>query len=31
MIAVAGGEQTKSERQGVGDEEFCPWPIGPTF
>jgi altronate hydrolase len=31
MIAVASGEQTKSERQGVGDEEFCPWQIGPTF
>lgn len=31
LVAVAGGEKTKSERQGVGDEEFCPWQIGPTF
>ncbi len=31
MIAVASGEQTKSERQGIGDEEFCPWSIGPTL
>jgi altronate hydrolase len=31
LVAVASGEQTKSERQGVGDEEFCPWQLGPTF
>lgn len=31
IIAVAGGERTKSEMQGIGDEEFAPWPIGPTF
>lgn len=31
MLAVAGGEKTKSEMQGVGDEEFAPWPLGPTF
>jgi altronate hydrolase len=31
IVAVASGEKTKSERQGVGDEEFCPWHIGPTF
>jgi len=31
IIAVAGGEKTKSEAQGVGDEEFAPWMIGPTF
>ena len=22
------GEETKSESLGVGDGEFCPWPIG---
>lgn len=31
IIAVASGEQTKSEEQGVGDEEFAPWGIGPTL
>jgi len=31
IIAVAGGQRTKSEAQGVGDEEFAPWPLGPTF
>jgi altronate hydrolase len=31
MIAVAGGQKTKSEEQGIGDEEFAPWPLGPTF
>ena len=31
LIAVAGGEQTKSEQQGMGDEEFAPWPLGPTW
>lgn len=31
VIAVASGERTKSEAQGIGDEEFAPWPIGPTF
>ncbi|MFN0056199.1 MAG: UxaA family hydrolase [Planctomycetales bacterium] len=31
IIAVAGGEETKSEAQGVGDDEFAPWPIGPTL
>ena len=31
IIAVASGEQTKSERQGIGDQEFCPWSIGPTL
>jgi hypothetical protein len=28
---VAGGEQTKSELSGLGDEEFAPWILGPTF
>lgn len=31
IIAVASGEQTKSEAQGIGDEEFCPWTWGPVF
>ncbi len=31
IIAVAGGEQTKSEQAGLGDEEFAPWTLGPTF
>lgn len=31
MIAVAGGEKTKSEAQGVGDDEFAPWGVGPTL
>lgn len=31
IVAVAGGEKTKSEQQGIGDEEFAPWPLGPTF
>lgn len=31
ILAVAGGKQTKSERIGYGDEEFCPWHVGPTL
>jgi altronate hydrolase len=31
IISVASGERTKSERQGIGDDEFCPWSIGPTL
>ncbi|MBW3542103.1 MAG: altronate dehydratase family protein [Planctomycetes bacterium] len=31
ILSVASGEQTKSERQGIGDEEFCPWSIGPVL
>ncbi len=31
IIAVAGGERTKSEIAGMGDEEFAPWILGPTF
>ncbi|MGC1275764.1 MAG: altronate dehydratase family protein [Planctomycetaceae bacterium] len=31
LIAVASGEKTKSEGQGIGDDEFCPWSIGPTL
>ena len=31
ILAVASGEKTKSEEQGIGDEEFAPWNIGPTL
>lgn len=31
IIAVASGEKTKSEAQGIGDDEFVPWSIGPTL
>ena len=31
VLAVASGKQTKSEAQGIGDEEFCPWTAGPVF
>ncbi|HXJ59357.1 MAG TPA: altronate dehydratase family protein [Verrucomicrobiae bacterium] len=31
IIAVASGERTKSELAGLGDEEFAPWQLGPTF
>ena len=31
IISVAGGEKTKSELAGIGDEEFAPWQLGPTF
>jgi altronate hydrolase len=31
ILAVAGGKQTKSERQGIGDEEFIPWTPGPVL
>ncbi|MCL5097326.1 MAG: altronate dehydratase family protein [Candidatus Omnitrophica bacterium] len=31
ILSVAGGERTKSELAGIGDEEFAPWMLGPTF
>jgi altronate hydrolase len=31
IISVASGEKTKSEQQGIGDEEFAPWSIGPVL
>jgi altronate hydrolase len=31
ILAVAGGKKTKSEINGVGEEEFAPWSIGPTL
>jgi altronate hydrolase len=31
IIEVASGKKTKSEINGVGEEEFAPWSIGPTL
>ncbi len=31
ILEVASGDLTKSERIGVGEEEFAPWTIGPTL
>ena len=31
VLTVASGKPTKSEAQGIGDEEFCPWTWGPVF
>jgi altronate hydrolase len=31
VLAVASGKMTKSELNGVGEEEFAPWSIGPTL
>jgi altronate hydrolase len=31
VIAVASGKKTKSEIQGVGEEEFAPWIMGPVM
>jgi altronate hydrolase len=31
ILDVASGKKTKSEELGIGDEEFCPWSIGPTL
>jgi altronate hydrolase len=31
VLAVASGKKTKSELNGVGEEEFAPWQIGPTL
>ena len=31
ILTVASGEKTKSELNGVGEEEFAPWAIGPTL
>ncbi len=31
ILDVAGGARTKSEAQGIGEEEFAPWQIGPTL
>jgi altronate hydrolase len=31
LIAVAGGKPTKSEAQGLGEDEFAPWLLGPVM
>ncbi|HZT82326.1 MAG TPA: altronate dehydratase family protein [Gemmataceae bacterium] len=31
VLAVASSKKTKSEINGVGEEEFAPWSIGPTL
>ncbi|HVU15176.1 MAG TPA: altronate dehydratase family protein [Phototrophicaceae bacterium] len=31
VIAVASGQESKSEAQGVGEEEFVPWNLGGTL
>ena len=31
ILAVASGKKTKSERHGIGEEEFIPWTVGPTL
>lgn len=31
ILSVASGKKTKSEINGVGEEEFAPWSIGPTL
>ena len=31
IISVASGEKTLSEKQGIGDDEFCPFLPGPVL
>jgi len=31
ILEVASGEPTRSERDGMGEDEFAPWTIGPTL
>src|SRR5262249_17895192 len=31
LIAVASGKRTESEQQGLGDETFAPWVLGPVL
>ncbi len=31
ILATASGEKTRSERNGIGDEEFAPWILGPVL
>jgi altronate hydrolase len=31
VVAVASGKKTKSEIEGIGEEEFAPWIIGPVL
>jgi hypothetical protein len=30
-MTVDGGKQTKSEAQGLGEQEFAPWVLGPVL
>ena len=31
LVAVASGQPSKSEAQGIGEAEFSPWHVGPTL
>ena len=31
LVAVAGGQKTKSEEQGLGEDEYAPWLLGPVL
>ena len=31
IVAVASGQPSKSEAQGIGEAEFCPWGLGGTL
>jgi altronate hydrolase len=31
ILDVASGQPTRSERVGMGEDEFAPWSIGPTL
>jgi altronate hydrolase len=31
ILAVAGGKKTRSEAAGMGEEEICPWIVGPIL
>lgn len=31
ILTTASGDTTRSERCGIGDEEFAPWMLGPVF
>ncbi len=31
ILDVASGKKTRSELEGVGEEEFAPWHFGPTL
>lgn len=31
LLQVASGKKTKSEAQGLGDQEFAPWALGPVL
>jgi altronate hydrolase len=31
ILEIASGQKTKSERNGIGDDEFVPWALGATI